>query len=72
MQDVTQQVRLVESSQKRGKVLELLQEAGLMEQGTSLRPGRTKGSGVNLERAKGLNLERGLLCSNLTPLSFMC
>ena len=34
LQDVTQQVRLVESARKRGAVLELLQEAGLMEQGT--------------------------------------
>ncbi|CAE7040898.1 unnamed protein product [Symbiodinium sp. KB8] len=32
-QDVTQQVRLVESSQKKAAVLELLQEAGLMDKG---------------------------------------
>ena len=36
MQDVTQQVRLVESSQKKAAVLELLQEAGLMDKGANM------------------------------------
>ena len=36
MQDVTQQIRLVESSQKKAAVLELLQEAGLMDKGANM------------------------------------